>query len=427
MQQQVFRNTAFQVLAKLITVAFGLVTRKLLTNYLGPAGFGDYGLALAYAGFFSGVADWGTQLIGIREASRSPTSQSVIFGSVLTLRLLLSFAAFLLSLWLLPFLGLSGSLHTAFIFAGFLVVLFALKGSIGVIYDTQLRIDRWLPVEILTAVTTLGLVAVGISFRLSLPWFFISLIISTSLAILLAFLLSRKLSRITFSLNWAYLKHLGLESLPMGGVLVLYGFYNRIDTFILNRFAPAHIVGFYVLAYLIYENFSFFASYFTASVLPVLSKSTTLAQTQATFQKMYDLLIFTGLLASLGSFIAAPLLVTWLASASFHPATPLLRLLSFALFFSFLNHGTGYTFIALNRQRQYFWISLSALVINIVLNILFIPLYGAAAAAATTVITEITVQLLSLFLLFKSLSFVPSFLSFPTTVKQFIITRGKIF
>ena len=38
----IVKNTASQLGSKVITSLIGLVTRKLLTNYLGPAGFGDY-------------------------------------------------------------------------------------------------------------------------------------------------------------------------------------------------------------------------------------------------------------------------------------------------------------------------------------------------------------------------------------------------
>jgi len=421
----IIRNTFFQLASKFTSILFALVSRKLLTNYLGPAGFGDYGFALAYASFFSSFADWGTQLIGIREASKSPPLAPSIFGSVIILRLVLSGVAFTVALLVLPLMGLSSSLQSAIFFACLLIVLYALKGSIGIIFDTNLRIKKWFIVELVTSTSSLLLVYLGVNYHLELAWFFVFLSAVTSLAIALALYLSRQISQINWKINLGLIKAIMLEAVPTGGILIVFGIYNRLDTFIIKHFLTPDSLGFYVLAYSIYENLTYLASYFTLSSLPKLSNTSSLNLVPL-FQQIHDLLLTAGLcLAAAVSILATPI-VMLLSSPEYTPSAVLLITLSLGLPLSYLNHATGYTLIAMGKQRKYLVISLVALLFNLFVNLLTIPAYGVIGAAATTVLTELVVQILSRRLVSQSINHRISLISFPKTIRQFIISRAQL-
>jgi PST family polysaccharide transporter len=420
---RVFSNTFYQIITKTITISVSLLARKLLTNHLGPATFGEYGLILAFASFFSSLSDWGTQLIGIREATRKLFPEATIFSSLLLVRFTLSLISFVLAIITLNFTSPS----SAMFYGSFLVLLFNLKGSIGIIFDTYLRIDRWLPVEVVTSISSLLLVYMGVTNNFELDWFIIVLLISNIVATILAFILARKILKFSFQPSKFAIKHLVLESLPMGGILVLFGLYNRLDSFILNHFQPELQLGYYILAYQVFENLTFFAAFFATSALPILSLHSSQEKLQATFSKIYHILFTSSVLVSISSIFLAPLIINTLSSRLFLPASPILQILSLGLIFAYLNHATGYTLVSQNLQRPYLLISLLALIFNLVLNSLLIPTYGAYAAAIVTVLTECLVQILSLHLLKNRLDLSPHLATLPETIRQTLLLRGKIF
>jgi len=62
--------------------------------------------------------------------------------------------------------------------------------------------------------------------------------------------------------------------------------------------------------------------------------------------------------------------------------------LIWAVFFSYLAHVTVYTLNSINRQIIYTKITFLAMVLNVVLNLIFIPLFSFIGASLTTLFTE---------------------------------------
>ena len=406
--QIIIKNTASQLLSKVITSLIGLVTRKLLTNYLGPAGFGDYVFLLTYAAIFGGIADWGTITISVREASKEIKDRPQIFGSAIVGRLILSIIACLVALLLSPLIIKNTFSLSLVIVSSVLIIVMALKASFGIVFETLQQMHRWVFVDVTASLFTLLLFFVAVTLKLPLFYFFVFLIVATLISCLVGLFLSLKISRLNFKFNTKLLIHLGRESFPMGLALIMFSLYNRIDTVILGLYRTASEVGFYGLAYFIYENIVLVSAFILNSVYPLLSREAKNIQNfKKIYSRYYRSMFGLGLLAFMGTYLLAPFFVRIISSSQFIPSIALLKILSYSLFFAFLNHTTGFSLIALGKQKNYSLITLAALVFNVTANIIFIPYIGATASAWITVGTEATVQLLSLFLItrsFKSLS-----------------------
>jgi len=427
----VAKNTLAQIASKGVTSLIGLVTRKLLTTYLGPAGFGDYVFILTYSSLFGSIADWGTLVIAVREASRRSDIESKVFGSAIMGRLLLSVIAGFAALVFLPFFNLSSSISSLIAISSVLIVAFALKASLGIIFESKMNMSLWVWVEVSASLTTLLLFALAVRLQMPTSMFLISLLVATTISIIVGFSLARRIARIDFYPDWKLIIHLIREALPMGGILIMFSIYNRLDTVILKLFRSSSEVGFYGLAYFIYENVVIVAAYLINSVFPLLSRESVGNVPSLNFgkyyQKIWDIMMVLALGAVAVTFLAAPVLVKLISSSEFLSSVYLLRVLSFSLFFSFLNHVTGFSLIALGRQKQYLVISLTALVFNVVLNLYFVPRVGSIASAWITVGTEALVHLLTFTLISRVMGRRISLRSFPRTAVEFLSTRGKIF
>lgn len=427
-------NTLIQVLGKAVTLVFGITTTALLTNYLGAAGFGEYTFALSFVAIFSSIADWGTTLITVREASRTPDAQGQIFGNVLFLRLGLSVLAMLFVWLLMAIFPITSSdpeaLRRLVMLSSTLILVFALKTSLEIVFQTKIKMGRTALVEFMASLLTLALSFLIIKMGGSLSLLVSGLILANILATILAFFLVQRLSPLNLSLSLPILKRITLEALPMGGTLILYSVYNRVDAVILQTLKGSEAVGIYGLSYRIYEVLILGAFYLMNSLLPIISQETDRERLRLIYQKTLDILILAGGVVFLGTIILAPIAIKIVALkrlTEFSQSIPLLQILGLAAFVSYLNHLTGYTIVALGKQRTYFLISLGALTFNLILNFLFIPDFSFYAAAWITVLTESLVFLLTSLLLIKTTKFVPNFFSFPQTAFEFLTKRGKIF
>ncbi|MFH0863799.1 MAG: flippase [Candidatus Gottesmanbacteria bacterium] len=427
-------NTFIQILGKGITVIFGITTTALLTNYLGAGGFGNYTFALSFVAIFSSIADWGTVLISVKEASRSVNQQDKIFGNTLLLRFFLSIIA-TIAVWIIIFLFPLKTIHqeslrSLVIFSSILILIFSLKTSLEIVFQTKLKQQKTALVEwtasFLTLILSFTIIKIGGDLFLIVS----GLILANIVATVLAFILANQLSSIDFSISKSILKTISLQALPMGGVLILYSVYNRADSLILQAFGGSETVGVYGLSYRVYEVIVLGAFYLMNSILPIISQEQDKTRFRQIYQKTLDILILAGGFVFLGTLIFAPLaikIIAWQKPVEFSQSIPLLRILGLAAFISYLNHLTGYTVVVLGKQVKYLLIALVALIFNFSLNLILIPKFSFYAAAWLTVLTEGLVFCLTSILLVKTMGFLPNFFSFPKTAWQILMKKGKIF
>ncbi|MBI2983333.1 MAG: oligosaccharide flippase family protein [Chloroflexi bacterium] len=84
-------NTLAQFIAPGVRVVVGVVLVGLLGRYLGVAGFGEYGLVVAYVLLPTNLlAEWGLSTILVREIARRPEERSSLITSATLLQLVLA-------------------------------------------------------------------------------------------------------------------------------------------------------------------------------------------------------------------------------------------------------------------------------------------------------------------------------------------------
>jgi O-antigen/teichoic acid export membrane protein len=254
-----------------------------------------------------------------------------------------------------------------------------------------------------------------------------AVILANVFAVIIAWFLARRTVKLVFRLNKAFIKKLIRESLPMGTVLLVFTIDNKIDTVMLGSIKGSGAVGIYAVAYRVYDVLILGAAYLMNSLLPVLSCYGDLDQwgtkLRRIYQKAFDVLLLMGGSVFLATWFLAPLVVQLITQQRFFEfldAVSVLRILSLALFLAYFNHLTGYTIVALGRQRPYLFIALSALIFNVLTNLLVIPKFSYYGAAMVTILTEGLVLLITTFFIFRLIKILPSPVHFPKTIIQLI-------
>lgn len=422
-------NTIAQVAGKVASTGLGVAITYLLTHYLTHADYGIYIFSLVFVTMFGTIADWGLTLITVREASKNEPEAQTIIGNVVVVRFLLAVVAAALAALVINFSNYDATTKLVTMIASLYLLALSLKSSFQIIFQTKLVMEYWAVSEVaangLTIVLLWGLMATGAG----LPAIVLAFLAGDVLAALVAALLGYKLLPVRLSLFRPGTKYLLWEALPMGAILVVFTIYNRVDTVILSYFKGADAVADYGLAYRIFEVVVLGAAFFSNAILPVISNlaATDRATLRVFFRRAYVVLGFLGIGAAVTTFVLAPVGIGLLGGESFSGAVLALQLLSLALVVSYFNHLNGYTMIALGRQWDSLLIAGVALVVNVGLNLIFIPRYSWAAAAVITALTEALIVAMSLYFIRRELGVLPSFKDIPEVVKEAIAKRGKIF
>ncbi|MBU1127030.1 flippase [Patescibacteria group bacterium] len=438
LSQKVAFNIAVQIGSKAITAIFGLLVTVFLTNYLGPAGFGSYMYVISLVIIFGSFSDWGTAAIGAREASKNGNNQSEILSNVITLRffssLLIAGLMFGFS-FLLPLKTDNEIVVRQMIRIGsILLLLLTTKGSLTVVFQTKLKLQLQSIVDLVISLSILIFTCLLVRANLGLFELFSAVVVANFLGLLVGGVFVFRTISFKPVLKGKFIKSFLSESFPMGAILLMFTIDNKIDTVMLGAIKGDRAVGIYAAAYRVYDVLILGAAYFMIALFPVLSRFSDLSKykekVKAIYEKSFNIMLFLAGVVFLGILIFAPLMVKVITQSrfsEFFDSILIMRFLSVAIFFSYLNHITGYTIVALGKQRQYFFIAAASVVFNVLINLFVIPRFSYNGAAMVTILTEFLVFIATTTFVFKTFGFSPSIKRLPKALVELVKSRGKIF
>lgn len=391
------KNTTVQVAARIVHLISSVILARLIIGFLDKEGYGTYGFLTATILFFATIADWGTGQIGVREASQNKKREQAIFSTTFFLRLGLAILTFIVVNVLFRIYE-PWQEFVPFATVGSLVLLFvSIKTSLTVIFQTKLQLEKAALVDILGSVlfvvfTFLLLREGGDMSGVMTAW-----VVATAGSLFLGLALLKGIMRIVWVWDKFILVKIIRESLPLGGLLLAFSIYNRVDIIILEHFHGVSAVAVYDLAYRVHGNLVLGAAFIMNSIFPVLAreyKKGKIIRLRGEYRRLLGLLFMGGACIAAGFWLFAGPTVWIFTGASFPEfadSVGVLRILVFATFISYLNHLTGYSLIAFGRQKIFLVIGLFALLFNVSLNLVFIPQFSYFAAAVITVMTELIV------------------------------------
>lgn len=416
MPHSVLINTTIASLGRVVNVILGIAVTATLTRWLGADIYGSYTLLLSYGALLLVAADFGLYLTLTREIAEKPKQTQAIFSRIASLRLILLSLAILAGGWL-TLTTASPVFFMAYLIMAAGFVCQSISQLFMGIYQAHQVIWRATLGDVVGRLLQLGGLLALWFFGSALPGLrnaspLLTAAVWFTLGCAAAYLLHRILLplplRFALTHKWAALKPTLLASWPLAVMLVLNVVYFRLDIIVLAATRSAAEVGWYGLAYKVIESALFFPAMFGGLLLPLLSASAAgrnMAALRPRLNAALSLLVVVSLLALVLLWALATPIVIFLSGGEFAAAGPLLQILSLALFVMFFGNLFGFTLVALHRQRALLALYAALAGLNLLSNLLFIPRFGAVAAAWTTVVTEAAAATCAGFLVWRKVGF----------------------
>jgi len=388
--QSVLVNTGIAAGGRAVHTLLGVAVTAVLTRYLGVSQFGTYAALLSFAAILQIITDAGLYLTLSHRIVRDAEREYEYLSQSIGIRILLAvlvFGAGILAVRAVPsYHGYEGAfavLGVGFTFQSVSQLLMSVYQKYGVVWRATVGdlVGRAFHIA------SLFLISRG---SLSLSSAILAFTIGCLSALLVHYAwapLSRVFPR---SVQWDTWKQLFSASWPLGAMLILNAVYFRIDTVMLSFFRSSAEVGLYGLAYRIIESALFFPYMLGGLLLPRVTAALhehDIIQAREWIEQALRLLSTVALIGAAVLFaVRRPLLAFF--GADFAGAAPLLAILSLAMICMFLGNVFGFTLVAQERSRALLALYGGLVVFNIAVNSVFIPRYGALAAAWSTVATE---------------------------------------
>ena len=404
-------NTIIAAGARVINLALSLIIIGSITRYLGQSGFGQYATILAFLYFFSVLADLGLYSICLREISRPRADEGEIASNAFTLRLIAGLFIFALAPLISCLFPYPGQVKLGILIGAVGFWLLSNSQVLMGVFQKHLRMEKVALAEFLGRLAQLGLVLFFIRQEKSFLFIVGAMVASALVNFLLVFFFSQKYASISLRFNFSLWRSLLKESLPLALAIVFTMVYFRIDTIMLSLMKGAADVGIYSLAYKILESLLFFPAMFIGLVMPLLSKYALTAKEKFSqvSQQALDILLVFAFPLIIGTLFLSPRIITLIAGQEFILSAGVLNILIFAVGIIFLGVLFSNMIISLKEQRRLTYIYGLGVIFNLLANFIFIPKYSYYGAAATTLLTELTVTLLMVLVLGRVLKKLPSF------------------
>ena len=168
----------------------------------------------------------------------------------------------------------------------------------------------------------------------------------------------------------------------------------RIDVLLLKPLRGDAEVGWYTTAYKFVDGLNIIPSFFTLPLFPLFARYAEDARDslQEAFLLALKVLIIISVPISIGTMLIADKIILLFFGEAFAPSILVLQILIWFLPFSYINSVTHYVLIAVNQQRFLTGAFILGATFNTVANLIVIPIYGLAGAAAVTIVSEIVLM-----------------------------------
>ncbi len=418
--KKIYTNTIAQIVWKILTALISIIMIKLLTTYLDVAGYWLYSKIYNYLSIFAVIADLGLYTITVRELSRYQNDKKMtdtIVSSVLTLRTLSGIWIILLSLTIGWFLDGYNSVES--MIGIFIVSLFTLFGLINSSLMSYLQ--SILKTEFSIIANTCGkLITLGsIVLFSSLAWgdshtekFTLVMLAWLAGNIIMTWLTWWYMSRFhTIKFGWdsIYIRYIIRLSLPYWLALFLNVIFFKVDVILLSILEPRDIadsvIALYALPMKIIEVGMMYGTVFLNSLLPVLSsavESRSYTKIHTLIKKSFLLLFTWWLIGSLIIFFWAEWILRIISSEDFltkqfygFGSVDAFRIVWWIFVVYFVSSLCTYILIAYKAEKKMLIINAFVASINIVWNIILIPMYSFVWSAWATLISQVLLLLLT--------------------------------
>lgn len=365
-------------------------------DILGPHIYGQYFALFNLSYILSIFTDLGIQNYNSRMIARNRHLLLIYIPNILTIKFLLSILVIIAGVIITLLLGYQKEAIFLFIMIMInqLLISFILYLRSNISASGKYRWDSIISViDKFLLILVLGvMIYTPFNKNFSIYYYIISQTAVFAIVLIIVLLLNLKLiQKFKLTYDKKVITDLIKSSLPYSFIIIMMAIYMRIDGFLLERILPTpYQAGIYAAAYRIFEAFNNLGYLFAVLLLPMfaslLSNKQKLLHLIST---SHNLLLVITSTASIITMLFSKEIMSFIYPTAFNESYPIVLILLMISFFSVsLNYIYGTFLTAAGKVNLINKTVFFAVIINLILNLLFIPIYGAMGAAITSGITQ---------------------------------------
>lgn len=383
-------NAGWIIGCKMIQALLGVLISMLTARYLGPSQFGVINYAAALVAFVAPVAKLGLTHVVVQEVVYSPDEEGEIVGSSIGMSMLSSIFC-MIGIAAFSVVANPNDRETILVCALYSILLIA-NALEFVQYWFQAKLMSKYPSIVAVIIYILISIykAVLLYLKMDIYWFAVSNAVDhMAIGIVLLFIYRRCGGhRLKFSLAWAKKLFAKSKFFIVSGMMITI--FSQTDKIMLKFMMGDAEIGFYSAASACAGMTSFVFAAIIDSMRPtvVACKKKADPSYELNMCRLYAIIISLAFAQSLFMTLLAKPIVFILYGRDYLSAVSVLSIIVWQTTFSYIGSVRNVWILAEEKQRYLWIINLSGAIMNVALNLILIPRWGATGAAVASVITQ---------------------------------------
>jgi len=392
-----FANTGWMFGGQMFSLLMSFFVGAWIARYLGPENYGVLSYSLAFVGIFGFVATLGVDGILSRELVKTPERRDELLGTTFRLKLIGGIIAFTLTI-------ISVMLFQSNLLIKLLVTIFSFSfilQSINIIsYYFQAEVKSKNNVKVMFVATIISSILKIIVILLNKGVvFFILVYVLDFLWQGIGFIRIYSYYGLKIK-NWIFNKELAKNIFRNSWPLMLASaagyIYLKVDQVMIGYMMGNYKVGIYAVSVKIVEIWYFIPGIICGSLFPAIinAKKTGAEIYKNRLKNFYILMAIIPISMAIPISLLAKPVIQIIFGNGYLESVNILRIYIWSSIGFFLSMAIGQYLMSENLVKIIFWLNFIAMILNIVLNLIFIPTFGLIGSAWATLISYLIIPII---------------------------------
>lgn len=387
----IVNNIRWMTISKIIVYLLSIFTLTLIPRYLGVANYGQYNFVISFVVLFSVVGDMGLSIIIYRDISKNPEKAKDYFDNFISFKVLLLILMSLLILIITFFLDKNSHTKLLILTLGIPFICLGSLASFYLSFYNSFQKMKYASIYDISSKFIFVIFLLGVMF---LDYKVIGLLFANVFSLLVAnlfLILSMKkyfIPKIEFNFRFAISKFKRVWI--FAGISLFTLIYYSFDKLLIPLFLDYYQLGLYVIGYTFFGTLISLISILNFSFFPVLSSVSNNKQKAKFIGELYlkYLLIFA-IPITFGGIYLADRIIQLAFGAEFIGGLIAFQIILLFFFIASLNLYNTSVMLIYHKEKQYLYLVIVAAILNILLNLIFLPIFGIIGSAIITLLSEL--------------------------------------
>ena len=391
LKNRVIKNAGWIIAGRVYHMLLAFLVGLLTARYLGPSNFGLINYAATYTSFFASFCTLGINSIIVKNFMDHPDEEGETIGSAIALRTVSSVLSVIMMVCITLIADKGETTTHIVVFLCGIGVIFQVMDTLECWFQSRLE-SKYSAVATVISYTVVSVYKIWLLMTgKSVEWFAISTSIDYMVVAIVLAYMYRKHNGPKFKCSIQKAKELFFSSYHFILAGLMVSIYGSTDKFMLKQMLDESEVGFYSTAVSICNIWVFLLSAIIDSLYPVILQS---FEDKMLFNRknkqLYAIVFYLSVSVSLILSLLASPVIKILYGNAYAPAAAPLRIITWYTAFSYLGVARNAWIVSYSKQNYLKYLYIGAAITNVLLNALFIPLWGASGAAFASLLTQMS-------------------------------------